>query len=99
MFVECVNTCLLHWHHSLYGVLLYFQDAANALKNFQERHLLINLISQDLIEKAGNYDLMKTTKQLHRKYTKLKHQVMPRNLPLQVEQVTLSCSTFHTMML
>ena len=99
MFVVCVNTCLLHWHRCLYGVLLYFQDAANALKNFQERHLLINLISQDLIEKAGNYDLMKTTKQLHRKYTKLKHQVMPRNLPLQVEQVTLSCSTFHTMML
>ncbi|RMX49002.1 hypothetical protein pdam_00020173 [Pocillopora damicornis] len=48
-------------------------DAANALKNLQEHHLVINLISQDLIEKAGNGNLMKTTKQLQRKYTKLKH--------------------------
>ena len=64
VFVVCVNTCLLHWHHCLYGVLLYFQDAANALKNFQEHHLVINLISQDLIEKAGNRELVKTTKQL-----------------------------------
>ena len=99
MFVVCVNTCLLHWHHCLYGVLLYFQDAANALKNFQEHHLLINLISQDLIEKAANHDPIKATKQLQRKYSKIKHQVLPRNLPLQVEHVTLSCSRFHTMML
>ena len=82
MFVVCVNTRLLHWHHFLYGVLLYFQDAANALKNFQEHHLLINLISQDLIEKAGNHDPMKATKQLQRKYSKIKHKVLPRNLPL-----------------
>ena len=34
MFVVCVNTCLLHWPHCLYCVLLYFQDAANALKKF-----------------------------------------------------------------
>ena len=99
MFVVCVNTCLLHWHRCLYGVLLYFQDAANALKNFQEHYLVKNLIAQDSIEKAGNGNLMKTTKQLQRKYTKLKHQVMPRNLPLQVEHITLSCSSFHTMML
>ena len=90
MFVACVNTCLLHWHHCLYGVLLYFQDAANALKNFQEHHLVINLISQDLIEKSGNSNLMKTIEQLQRKFAKLKHQVMPRSLPLQVEHITPS---------
>ena len=77
----------------------YFQDAANALKHFQEHHLVINLISQDLIEKAGNSNLMKTIEHMQRKFAKLKHQVMPRNLPLQVEHITLSCSSFHTMML
>ena len=71
-----------------------FSRCSNALKNFPEHHLMINLI-----EKAGNREIVKTTKQLQRKYAKLKHQVMPRNLPLQVEQVTLSCSSFHTMML
>ena len=78
----------------------YFQDAAaNALKNFQEHNLVINLISQNLIEKAGNSNLMKTIEHMQRKFAKLKHQVMPKNLPLQVEHITLSCSSFHTMML
>ena len=77
----------------------YFQDAANALKHFQEHNLVINLISQDLILKAGNSNLMKTIEHMQRKFAKLKHQVMPRNLPLQVEHITLSCSSFHTMML
>lgn len=79
--------------------ILQRKDAANALKNFQEHHLVINLISQDLIEKAGNSNLMKTIEHMQRKFAKLKHQVMPRNLPLQVEHITLSCSSFHTMML
>ena len=48
---------------NLYG-FLYFQDAVNALKNFQEHHLVINLISQALTEKVGNRDLMKSTEQL-----------------------------------
>ena len=41
---------------------------------------------------------MRTTRQLQIKYFKLKHQLMPRNLPLQVEHVTLFCFNFHIMM-
>lgn len=79
-------------------MIFFFQVAVNALKNFQEHHLVINLISQALTEKAGNQGLMRATGQLQIKYVKLKHQLMPRNLPLQVEHVTLFCFSFHIMM-
>ena len=34
MFVACVNTCLLHWHHCLYGVLLLFLGCSKCFKKF-----------------------------------------------------------------
>ena len=60
---------------------------------------MTNLISQDLIVKAGNQDQTKNTEQLQIKYARLKHPLMQRNFLLKMDHATLFFFNSHTMML